>query len=143
MPEISHDFQINAPARRVFQVISSPEGLDQWWTKRSSGNAAEGMEYQLWFGPEYDWRAVVSRCVPDKEFELKLVKAHEDWMGSRVRFQLKENNGKTTLCFQHKGWPEENDHYRVSCFCWAMYLRLLKRYVERGERVPYEERLEA
>jgi hypothetical protein len=33
-------------------------------------------------------------------------------------------------------------HYRTSSFCWAMYLRLLKRYVEHGEVVPYEKRLD-
>ncbi|MCH8956850.1 SRPBCC domain-containing protein, partial [candidate division KSB1 bacterium] len=37
---------------------------------------------------------------------------------------------------------EANEHYRVSCYCWAMYLRLLKRYVEHGETVPYEDRLD-
>ena len=36
-----------------------------------------------------------------------------------------------------------NAHYRTSAFCWAMYLRLLKKYVETGEVVPYERRLEA
>jgi uncharacterized protein YndB with AHSA1/START domain len=31
----------------------------------------------------------------------------------------------------------------VSCYCWAMYLRVLRRYLEHGERVPYEGRLDA
>ena len=31
----------------------------------------------------------------------------------------------------------------TSTFCWAMYLRLLKRFVEAGEVVPYAERLDA
>src|SRR5690242_16617202 len=43
-----------------------------------------GGEYTLWFGPEYDWRAVVSRCVPETEFELELTKADEDWQRTRL-----------------------------------------------------------
>ena len=35
----------------------------------------------------------------------------------------------------------KNDHYKISSYCWAMYLRILKRYVESGEEVPYENRL--
>ena len=31
---------------------------------------------------------------------------------------------------------------RTSCYCWVMYLRILKRYVEHGEMVPYERRLD-
>jgi hypothetical protein len=40
------------------------------------------------------------------------------------------------------GWPVDNEHWRISCYCWAMYLRLLRRYLEHGEIVPYERRLE-
>jgi len=31
----------------------------------------------------------------------------------------------------------------VSCYCWAMYLRIMRRYLEHGESVPYERRLDA
>ena len=46
------------------------------------------------------------------------------------------------VLFYHKGWPSENECWRVSCSCWAMYLRLLRRNLEYGEFVPYEKRLE-
>jgi hypothetical protein len=29
----------------------------------------------------------------------------------------------------------------ISTYCWAMYLRILKRWLEFGEQVPYEKRL--
>jgi len=142
LPGIFHDFPVNAAAEKVFQAVSSSKGLEGWWTKRSSGEPKEGNEYTLWFGPEYDWRAVVSRCVPQKEFELRITEADKDWNETRVGFSMVEKNGVTQLRFHHRGWPEANEHYRVSCFCWAMYLRLLKRYVEFGEFVPYEKRLD-
>ncbi len=103
----------------------------------------EGAEYGLWFGPEHDWRAVVSRCVPDSEFELEMTRAQEDWLGTHVGLSLTEKGGVTEVRFHHTGWPESNEHYRGSCYCWAMYLRLLKRHVEQGEFVPYEDRLDA
>lgn len=140
MADIFHHFPISAPLGPVFQAVSTPKGLDAWWTKRASGKPAEGAEYELWFGAEYDWRAVVSRCIPDTEFELELTTAQEDWRGTRVGFHLEEKDGVTQVQFHHSGWPEANDHYRGSCYCWAMYLRLLKRYVEFGETVPYEDR---
>lgn len=37
MPDIFHDFWIKAPSARVFDAISTPQGLDQWWTKKSKG----------------------------------------------------------------------------------------------------------
>lgn len=142
MADILHRFPIKGSAERIFHAVSTPAGLDRWWTKRSYGRPEAGEEYALWFGPEYDWRAVVTRCVPPREFEMKLTGAQEDWLGTRVGFVLEENEGLTQVSFRHLGWPESNEHYRVSCYCWAMYLRLLKRYVELDEVVPYEDRLD-
>ena len=65
-------------------MFTTPGGLDEWWTQRSSGEPKEGAEYELWFGPEYDWRARVTRCVPDVEFELQMTRADADWTGTRV-----------------------------------------------------------
>ena len=143
MADIVHDFPINASSQRVFQAVSSPAGLDSWWTKRSSGEPAQGNEYVLWFGPEDDWRAVVSRCVANSEFELRLTRSQQDWQDTRVGFFLDEAKGVTKVRFHHLDWPEASDHYRTSSFCWAMYLRLLKRYVENDEVVPYDSRLDA
>ncbi|HEY8225967.1 MAG TPA: SRPBCC domain-containing protein [Pyrinomonadaceae bacterium] len=77
-----------------------------------------------------------------QKFELTFNKADADWQNSRISFRLTPDNGKTSVSFRHVGWPEMNEHYKISCFCWAMYLRLLKRYVETGETVPYEIRLD-
>ena len=138
---ILHDFPITVPPRRVFDAVSTPAGLDRWWTRSSSGHAAEGVEYELGFGPEYQWRATVSRCVADREFELTMGRSDRDWQGSRVRFELEQTPDGTQVRFAHTGWPSANAHYRTSCYCWAMYLRILTRNLEYGEEVAYENRL--
>ncbi len=142
MPELPYLFPIKAPRVQVFRAIATPEGLNNWWTKTCSGKPVEGSDYELGFGPEYTWHAKVSRCIPDSEIELVLTKADSDWQGSRLVFRLSEKNGSTEVDFQHLGWPTDNEHFRISCYCWAMYLRLLRRYVEFGETVPYEDRLD-
>ena len=142
MADIFQDFPIKAPRGRVYQAVSTPAGLDYWWTKRSAGNPIEGAEYELWFGPQYDWRANVTRCQGLGEFEFQMVVADADWLGSRVGFHLEDRAGTTGVSFYHTGWPSQNEHYRISCHCWAMYLRILRRYLEHGELVPYEDRLD-
>ncbi|MEO8138079.1 MAG: SRPBCC domain-containing protein [Gemmatimonadota bacterium] len=139
--EILHDFPIQASAARVFEEITSPSGLDRWWTARSAGEPRVGTEYQLWFGPEYDWRARVTQSVPDRAFQLEMTVAGPDWAGTRIGFVLEEGAAATTVRFYHTGWPDQSDHYRISSFCWAMYLRILKRHLEHGEVVPYDQRL--
>lgn len=98
---------------------------------------------ELWFEPEYDWRARVIRHVPGSEFEIQMVQADPEWMGTRIGFRLERRPKGTHVRFHHTGWPSPNEHWRAFCYCWAMYLRLLKRYLEHGEIPPYEKRLEA
>jgi uncharacterized protein YndB with AHSA1/START domain len=142
MPDIFHNLPIKGSAQRVFEAISTPRGLNSWWTNNCSAIPSKGAEYELGFGPGYDWRATASQWLPDSAFELRFTDADGDWQGTRVGFSLVEKDDTTSVSFHHLGWPEQNEHYQTSCFCWAMYLRLLKRYVELGEVVPYESRLD-
>jgi uncharacterized protein YndB with AHSA1/START domain len=99
MPDIHHDFPIRASADKVFAAIATPAGLDTWWTQRSSGHPEIGTEYELWFGEKFEWRAVVSKCVPNSEFELELTRADPDWLGSRVGFLLAEKTALPRFSF--------------------------------------------
>ncbi len=126
----------------MYEAVSTPGGLDAWWTERSSGEPAEGAEYELWFGPEFDWRARVTKAAAPSDFELQLTRAGPDWLGTRVGFHLERTAGATQVRFYHTGWPTPNEHWRISCYCWAMYLRILRRYLEHGETVPYARRLD-
>jgi hypothetical protein len=69
--------------------------------------------------------------------------ADSDWVGTRVGFRLTPRGDVTWLRFHPLGWKMPNEHYRISCHCWAMYLRVLRRYLEHGETVPYQSRLDA
>ena len=141
MAEILHDFPIKVSPVRVFEAFATPAGLERWWTLRSAGTPKLGGEYTLHFGPEHDWRARVTRCIPGKEFELELTRATDDWVGSRVGVRLEGTRQGTQVRFSHTGWTEPSEHFRISSYCWAMYLRVLKRGLEFGEAVPYKDRL--
>lgn len=142
MPDILLDVPIKADAEQVFNAFTTPEGLNRWWTKQSQGKPIDGEEYHLHFGPGYDWHAKVTRVTTNSEFDLEMTDADSDWMGTHVGCKLESRDGVTWLRFYHTGWPDANEHYRISCNCWAMYLRILRRYLEHGEVVPYEQRLD-
>ncbi len=140
MADIYHDFPVFAPTEKVFDAISSPGGVSAWWSISTKGRAIKNAEYRLDFGPEYQWRARVTECKIPSEFEWEITDADSDWTSTRVGFRLEAIEGGTQVRFHHTGWSEENDHFRRSNYCWAMYLRILKRYVELGEFVPYGKR---
>lgn len=142
MPDILQDFPIAVPPARVFEAVTSPALLDQWWTLRSSGRPVVGSSYSFDFGPQYQWQGRVTVAVPGQAFEWRITEADADWTGTRLGFRLEPAGAGTQVAFHHTGWPEANAHYRTSCHCWAMYLRILRRHLEAGETVPYAQRLE-
>lgn len=142
MPDIFHYFPINATREKVYSAIATPQGIDNWWAKESSGIPELGQTYNLFFEPEYYWTAIVSINLPNEAFELTMQNSDSDWEGSKVGFRLLERDERTEVQFYHTGWKADNEHFRISNYCWAMYLRILKRYLEFGELIAYSDRLE-
>lgn len=143
MHDILLDLVIHASPSRVFRAFAEPEGLDAWWTLSSSGRPEVGEEYRFFFGPEYDWKGRVRRLRPDHLIEWEITKADRDWTGTIVGAELENLGSATRLRFRHTGWAEVNDHFRQSSYCWALYLRILRRWIEDGIEVPYADRYDS
>ncbi|MBK7905219.1 MAG: SRPBCC domain-containing protein [Gemmatimonadetes bacterium] len=144
MPDILFDFPVAATPDKVFEAVATPDGLPRWWTRTpADGDPAVGAVWGFDFGPKFQWQGVVRRFEPGQVVEWELTKADPDWRGTRVRVELEaQPGGLTWVRFAHEGWADAGEHYRISAYCWAMYLRLLKHWVQRGETVPYDRRLE-
>ncbi len=142
MHDYACEFTIQADVESVYQAISEPDGLAVWWPKTASGYAKAGQMYDFHFGPGYDWKAEVVECKSNELIEWIFKKSDPDWLGSKVRIQIEPQEQISRVQFRHSGWAQANQHYHISCYCWPMYLRHLKRWVEHGERVDYELRLE-
>ncbi|MEL7002012.1 MAG: SRPBCC domain-containing protein [Bacteroidota bacterium] len=137
---IHHDLEIVASADKVFQAISEPQHLVNWWPLRCTGLPKDKGKYNFYFSPEYDWHGVVTKVKKNMSFHIKMTKADEDWSPTSFGFDLVPQDKGVLLKFWHVGWPACNAHFRRSSFCWAILLKGLKDYTERGIIVPFEER---
>ena len=141
MADILHRFPIHANASRVFDALTLPEGLNAWWTLQSHGVPELDAEYRFYFEPVYDWFARVTDVLAGRVIEWTFTDAEPDWTGTRLRLELAEKDGWTWVEFSHTGWADTGEHFRITSYCWAAYLRLLRLFVETGSTVPYKERL--
>jgi uncharacterized protein YndB with AHSA1/START domain len=125
--DIIHEFFVKARPESVFEMFSTSAGLDKWWTKTSKGEASEGAIYHLFFSPQYDWEATVTRCAPPYSFELKITKAHPDWDGTLVGCELQpEKNGATReLLVGHHGWLKKRHYCRGPKYAFFIDLAIL------------------
>lgn len=45
MPDIIHAFFVNASPARMFEMFSTADGLNRWWTKEASGEPKLNAEF--------------------------------------------------------------------------------------------------
>lgn len=137
---IFHDFEIQVAPSKVIKAVCEPEHLNNWWTLKCKGEPKIGGEYNLYFTEEYNWFAQVVEYRPQSQFHLKMTDANLGWETTSFGFDVEVIDKGSLVHFWHKGWQEANSHFKVSSFCWAMLLNGLKKYLEKGEIVPFEER---
>lgn len=65
-----------------------------------------------------------------------MTRADPEWLGTRVAVALADSGAGTSVRFRRTGGATASDNYRGSTYCWAMYLRILKRYLEHAGRSP-------
>lgn len=141
MYTILHDLTIKASSETIYNAVSDPKHLNNWWTLKCEGCPLIGESYQLYFAPEYDWRAEVTLAQFSKHFELTLKECSEDWEPTKFGFTFKPVESQSTMvAFYHSGWEVQSHHYRRTSYCWAILLHGLKQYLEKGVIIPFDKR---
>ena len=62
--------------------------------------------------------------------------ASADWIGTVASFRIDASDDVSWLRYARAGWGAAREHYRVSSYRWAMYLGVLRCWLERGDVVP-------
>ncbi len=137
---IYHNLLIIASPKEVFDAVSQPKHLDNWWTLKSSGKPELNATYNLNFTDDYNWFCKVLKVENNESFYLKMTKSDDDWYSTSFGFDLEKKDGGTLVKFSHVNWQKDNDHFKHSSFCWAMLLNGLKNYLEKGIIIPFKER---
>jgi hypothetical protein len=66
----------------------------------------------------------------------EVVDGPEEWVGTQVRFELKQEDGFTIVLFSHVGWREPVEFMHHCSTKWATYLMSLKQLLETGQGDP-------
>ncbi|WP_422107221.1 SRPBCC family protein [Winogradskyella sp.] len=124
----------------VYRAVSEPEHLANWWPLKCTGIPKEGEKYNFNFTDDYDWYAEVKSVKHGEHIHYKMTKSDADWDPTTFGFDLEEKDNGIYLQFFHKDWVESNTNFKHSSFCWAMLLKGLKDYLEKGIIVPFKDR---
>jgi len=133
MPDILHSIQISAPAVATYALISTAQGLAQWWA--ADVTDAGGVVELGFFNRQtvYRLRPQVNQRPSHFEWSCETGK---EWSGTRLIFKLEPAGGGTLVRFTHAGWESATDYF-VSCTTvWGELMFRLKSAAEGKSRGP-------
>jgi len=137
---IKHGLIIKASPSKVYDAVTNPDHLNNWWTLKCTGKPTIGGHYNLYFAPEYDWSAEVTKAENGHAFELKMKETMSDWQPTSFGFKLSAKDSHTRVSFYHKGWQTDGNHFEHTSYSWALLLKGLKDYIEKDIILPFEAR---
>lgn len=137
MHEINHRVGIDATPERIYQALTTNDGLAAWWTHDVSGAGGEGSIIEFRFGgggPDFE----VAELVSNRSVRWwHSGNVPEAWMKTEILFQLQQEEEQTFVRFTHSNWKENSDFLAHCCSKWGVFLLSLKDYLETGKGRPY------
>jgi uncharacterized protein YndB with AHSA1/START domain len=130
MPDILHRVGIAAEQMRIFEALTTVEGIRNWWAEATDGDAAEGGAFQFRRN-----RLHVIHADPSL-VTWRYSGPVEHWVGTEITFRLEWRDGQTVVLFKHADWREPVEFMHHCSTKWTTFLLSLKDYVERGEGRP-------
>jgi uncharacterized protein YndB with AHSA1/START domain len=143
VPNIRHRVVMSAPPDRVYSAIATKEGLSDWWTRDGvRGDSKEGSKIEFYFGqPEPAAVMEVTRLDLDGQVSWSCVGGADEWVGTKLTFDLTPKDDETVVLFTHADWRDPSDFMAHCSARWAYFLLSLKSLVETGKGTPSPEDL--
>ena len=158
MPHIRHTLLIGASAEKIYEAITTEEGLSAQWTPNATAKNEVNSIARFPFGNDYYKEMKITNLDSYKFIKWNCIKADEEWVGTNISFTLipsskenllntnpeilgqieqQSNEESTMLIFQHDDWKEYTSMFAECNYTWGQFLRSLKLLCETGKGRPW------
>jgi uncharacterized protein YndB with AHSA1/START domain len=135
MADIRHKLVIKTNPQKVYDAITTQQGLESWWCKQATAKPEVGFVNVFVFG-QVRIELKILELVANKTVKWECVNQLDEWIGTRIDFDLEEKDGNTVLRFNHEGWKAVTDTFAMCNYDWARFLASLKSLCEAGTGTP-------
>ncbi len=137
MVNINHRIGIKASPEKIYEALTTDDGLKKWWTNDISGAGMVGSTIKFRFnggGPDF----TITKLIPNKTVCWQHSgNIPESWMDTEILFQLEVGENQTFVKFTHSNWNETTDFMAHCNTKWAVFLLSLKDALETGKGAPF------
>jgi len=160
MPNIRHELLIGALPEKIYDAVTTQNGLSEWWTPDTKAKPEVNSIARFSFGPEYFKEMKITGLIPSRRVKWFCIAGAEEWIGTTISYELqsgdeeillnshaelkdqiqqqqKNDNKGTLLIFHHDDWKEYTSMFAECNYTWAQFLRSLKLFCETGKGRPW------
>jgi len=137
MAEIKHRVGIKGSAAEIYAMLTTDTGLCRWWTSDTRGAGEVGSIIHFRFAEtlvDFEVIELVSDRLVRWRHSRDMPPA---WMGSKIVFELEQQDKQTILLFSHYDWQNSDDFLAHCSTKWGIFMMSLKACVETGNGNPY------
>ncbi len=158
MPNIHQAVLIGAPIEKVYEAITSREGLSAWWTPDVKTTGKVNSVSSFSFGEHYVKEMKVLDLQPFELIKWECIKGADEWVGTSLSYRLTSGDREsilkshpevsgqvdqlkksdmTLLIFHHDEWREDTVMFAECSYTWGQFLKSLKLFCETGKGRPW------
>jgi uncharacterized protein YndB with AHSA1/START domain len=158
MPNIRHELIIEASAEKIYNSITTRDGLSRWWTPGAQATPELNSIARFPFGPAYYKEMKIVELIPTRLVRWTCIKGAEEWIGTIISFQLEtgnresllqshpevsgqieqqQNDRGSLLIFSHDNWKDYTPMFAECNYTWGRFLVSLKSFCETGKGYPW------
>ncbi|MEP6619756.1 MAG: SRPBCC domain-containing protein [bacterium] len=132
MPDILHRAGIKSSVDEVYAALTTRDGLADWWTQDTHGDTNLGGVIRFRFKQGgIDMKVV--ELQPSRRVRWEVVDGPQEWIGTTVSFDLKQDGEYAIVLFNHHDWKEVVDFMYHCSTKWGMFLMSVKALLETGK----------
>jgi len=135
--DILHRVGIKSSLNDAYNALTTREGLSGWWTDDTQGEGAVGDVLKFRFGSLGFFDMKVLELDPGRRVLWQVVDGPQEWIGTRVVWDLSQEEDYATVLFRHEGWQEPVEFMHHCSTKWAVFLMSLKALLETGKGAPF------
>lgn len=138
MADILHRVGIKSTSPdETYAALATIKGLGDWWTNQTTGDSKVGGQIHFQFSDRGFFKMKVLELEPSKRVLWEVVDGPAEWIGTRIGFDLKQEDDFTVVSFKHMGWREPVEFMHHCTTKWGVFLMSLKSLIETGSGAPH------
>jgi len=136
----TYNFTSSKTAEEIFEILTD---IEQWWSglygetiNGKSKKINDEFTFKAGGGAHYTKQKLIE-IIPNKkivwlvtESELTFISHPEEWVNTKIEFDISKEGNKTKVTFTHEGLVPEIECYKDCSMGWTGYLEQLKKKLQ-------------